>query len=360
MVLEHAIDSSDAILVNAKHPVAAYQLTKHEVGVGEGELARLRLVERTRHLGQRPQHQRVPSGEDLLVARRPDPRGARGVQRLANLHQLFVQRRDRNPFARRNDRRIGRNMQNVPTLEISGFGNAVVRNGPLRELGSQQLVQLIFRPDVETSFLPLTIGIERSKEPARRRRHLAADPCDSFVYHSPDFRATGCLTQMRPQSEQQCIVVEHLLEVGHQPLSIHGIPCEATAYLVVDAPARHCAERIGGDLKRPHVASAPPVAENKVQGHGLREFRRPFEATEAGVESLGNLAKRRLEQCGIQCSRCARRLLRHLVDPAELLRALLDVAAPVSIGIGDGVQHARKGGEAVPVLRRKVGSPIKR
>ena len=41
---------------------------------------------------------------------------------------------------------------------------------------------------------------------------------------------------------EQRVVVEHLLEVGHQPARVDGIAREAAADLVVDAAARHGVE----------------------------------------------------------------------------------------------------------------------
>ncbi len=47
------------------------------------------------------------------------------------------------------------------------------------------------------------------------------------------------------EPRQLCIVVEHLLEVGHEPVGIDAVAGEASSDLVVDAAGGHLLEGLG-------------------------------------------------------------------------------------------------------------------
>jgi hypothetical protein len=78
-------------------------------------------------------------------------------------------------------------------------------------------------------------------------------------------------------AREQRVVVEHLLEVGDEPLRVDGVTREAAADLVVDAAGCHRAQRPLGDLD----VAAP---EQELDRRRLRELRRMTEATVGGVE----------------------------------------------------------------------------
>src|SRR5206468_2280791 len=87
------------------------------------------------------------------------------------------------------------------------------------------------------------------------------------------------------------VVVEHLLEVRHEPVRVHGVAVEATADLVVDPAARHHRQRRVDHLAGPRVLRAPPEAQDELPDHRLGKLRRAPEPALPLVE----LGRERLE-----------------------------------------------------------------
>ena len=69
-----------------------------------------------------------------------------------------------------------------------------------------------------------------------------------------EYLAPLCLAEhdqcMQIDTAQQGLVVEHLLEVRHEPLAVDGVPGKAATDVVVHAAGGHCVERSTDDLFR--------------------------------------------------------------------------------------------------------------
>ena len=83
---------------------------------------------------------------------------------------------------------------------------------------------------------------------------------------------------MQIRGNEQRVVVEHLLEVRHEPLLVDRVAVEAAADEVVHAAARHPVER----ALEPR--SSAPRAEQELERRRGRELRRVAEAAPARVE----------------------------------------------------------------------------
>ena len=94
---------------------------------------------------------------------------------------------------------------------------------------------------------------------------------------------------MRAESREQRVVVEHLLEVRDEPCFVHCITSEAAAELVVDAAARHRAERLLRDRQGERRSRSSPVSEERVERHRLRKLWRTPKSTVAHVVVLRQL-----------------------------------------------------------------------
>ena len=56
------------------------------------------------------------------------------------------------------------------------------------------------------------------------------------------------LVKMQVKTREQGIVIEHLLEVWHQPVRIHRVTMETSAELVIDTSGGHLATRVFDNL----------------------------------------------------------------------------------------------------------------
>ena len=152
---------------------------------------------------------------------------------------------------------------------------------------------------------------------------------------------------MQVGRDEQRVVVEHLLEVRHEPALVHRVAVEAAADEVVHPAERHPVERLLGGV---HGAAAQEQLERR-RG---RELRRPPEAAPLRVEQLLEAAHRLEEQrLGQRLARrpCGGRLLQR-VD--EDLGAARHVLAPLAPELRDGDEHLLERRQPVARLGREV------
>src|SRR5262245_31930368 len=91
MVVEIRRESRAAVLVHREQTVLVPAVLLQEIRGALRRLGKLRARERACGCGESADRQTVPAREDLLVARRPDPRVAYGEQDRA---RTIEQRRD--------------------------------------------------------------------------------------------------------------------------------------------------------------------------------------------------------------------------------------------------------------------------
>ena len=84
---------------------------------------------------------------------------------------------------------------------------------------------------------------------------------------------------------EQRVVVQHLLEVRHQPVRVGAVAGEAAAELVVDAAIGHGVQRARHHRQDRRVAGSAPGSEQELEGHRRRELRRAAEPAVHGVEA---------------------------------------------------------------------------
>ncbi len=225
-----------------------------------------RLAEHDAGVDQRRDHQAVPVGQNLVVEAGPHAAGAG-----------FEQRRPQ----RRQPRLVGLAARHVlepveyrVTFEIAFIADIVVTGEELAVVGAEPVDNLALAPDVELAFLTLQVGIERCREGAFRRGHLARQPSHRLARARGEQRRAGTLESQRQQLEQLRIVVEHLLEVRHQPALVDRIAREAAAEMIVDAALAHALKRMLHRFEEPDVAAAHAGAPQHFQ-----------ESTAAGISA---------------------------------------------------------------------------
>ncbi len=111
---------------------------------------------------------------------------------------------------------------------------------------------LIVGPDVELALFAFGIGIERRRESPFRRGHFALEPGNRLLRALPVECFAAALMGGREQLEKLRVVVEHLLEMRHEPAFVDRIAREAAAEMIVDAALADMVERNldGGEIAR--------------------------------------------------------------------------------------------------------------
>ncbi len=177
--------------------------------------------------------------------------------------------------------------KDVLALEVAALGGAEPGDGLVRVV-PQDLPQLREAPHVEAPLHALRVRVERRVEATLRAAHLLEHPVERVLGHGPQQRVPADLPAVHVGPGQQGVVVEHLLEVGHEPAVVDRVAVEPAAHLIVDAAGRHGPQRVQG-----HVRLAAP--EQQLHGRGGRELRGAAEAAPHAVVALAQTLHGRIE-----------------------------------------------------------------
>ena len=246
------------------------------------------------------------------------------------------------------------------SLEVAFGGHVVMRSKIGRVvLAAEHGVNFGQRPDVEFALLALGIGVERCAEGALPGRHLARQPCDGLVCPGAKELVVRALVRDPQQLEQECVVVEHLLEMRDQPAVVDRIAREAAAEVIVDTALAHPGER---QLHRAVVAlvvHALAGAPKELEHHGLRKFGRAAHAAVDGVDHAGDLIGGAVEfRGGDDDAPCGPRAFRQAGH--ERAAVLLDALRFVTKDALDLAQEVDEGGFAVARGFGKIGAAPER
>lgn len=159
--------------------------------------------------------------------------------------------------------RRARQMQDVPPLEVARFGHRVEGDGKLGVFGRQHGPQLVRCPEEEPPFFALALGIGGGVEAARRGGQIAQHEVQRAPGHACQLRVAGQTPGGQIKVRKLRLVVEHLLEVGHQPVVVDRVAMEAAADLIVNAAARHALQREDGRRQRGLIVSAQRLVEQQ-------------------------------------------------------------------------------------------------
>ena len=261
VVLEHARLKRPSILPRAAQAAFAIaHAVKQQVGRACAQLRPARLAKGRGRVGERGDHQAVPAGQDLVVARRLRPALARLEQRPTSASQAVRVAAADGP---------GKDRVTLPVPVVSHAVNGI----ELGRVRAEHCVYLRLVPGVGRAFFPVRIRIEARGKAAVCGAQLARDELQGLLRHLAVARLTGQLPRMDVDARELRVVVEHLLEVRHEPDRVRGITCEATAQVVVDAARGHRIERPARHCQRPGITVLDVQAEQELDRHGLRELR---------------------------------------------------------------------------------------
>ncbi len=217
-------------------------------------------------------------------------------------------------------------------------------------------------PDEVAALLALGVGVLGAVEAAGLIEHLAGDVVEGLSRHAAVLARAGDLVGVQVDAGELGVVVEHLLEVRHEPALVGGVAVEPAAQLVVHPPAQHGVERHRRHLEQVRLAGGEVAAQHEVDDRGLRELGRPAPAAVSGVEVAGERGLRRGERRGLQRAGCRAGAGRRLrLERGPQLSAGFDEF--VSAGgpqRGDLVQDVGERRHAVAARGREVGAAVER
>ena len=256
-----------------KPTVAAPELAHDKIERGARGCNPGRLAEHGAGADERRDGQAVPVGQHLVVAAGLGARLAHGEQFCPRGGELglLVGRTTRTDAA-----------QHRPAFPVSPARDVI---GGL-EAGrgvAERGVDLVLPPDIEEAFLAVLIGVEGSGEGVADA-HLAHQPADRLTGASGECRIGPQRVDQRQQFKDLRVVVEHLLEVRHEPFGVGRVARIAAGEMIVDAAGVHRLEHGAQSFAEGRVAAAKHLVPEKAEDRRIGEFRRSREAAMNGID----------------------------------------------------------------------------
>ncbi len=236
--------------------------------------------------------ERGPVGQQLVVGPGRDAFGPRGVETGAALPEdaLDVLLGPAELLRELGDGADDGEHGLAARLEVPGLRHPEARGqnrsiplGVAEGLGERSRI-----PDVEGAFLAAGVGVLRGEESSARRSHLGEQIVERLAGHAGVVGPLERAIRQGVNPREHGVVVEHLLEVRHEPAGVDGVAVKAAADLVVHSPRRHPVERRLDHPARLRVAGAQPAAEEQLEAHRGGKFRRAAEAALDRVELAGD------------------------------------------------------------------------
>src|SRR5438105_1504168 len=226
----------------------ATSLDSCEEMVGAAAYRLLISPERQLSVGERGEHPAIPTGENLLVAGRPDSLRTDSVKLAFPARRDVGQLLERDAEVRGDTFRITRHIEDVVSFPVAPITEVVQRAENATFFFAENLHHLDTSPDVELPFFPLAIRVERGVETAFRRCHFPLDKSEDLVGDAGEKRILVPLPGSRVQACEQSVVVQHLFEMWNEPARIDGVTMKTAADLIVHPAVSHFCERVGDDL----------------------------------------------------------------------------------------------------------------
>ncbi len=204
------------------------------------------------------------------------------------------------------ERRAGRPAQDRAALPVAAlphaeeFGHGVDHGRVAGTALGDRPGHLVRGPHVEAALVAVGVGVLGRVHPPLGGRQVAVDVPDDLVHDHQVVLPLRDLPGVEVGAQQGGLVVEHLLEVGDQPLVVGRVAGEPAPEVVVDPAGGHGVQR-GQSHPLGTVPVGPtPVAqgvmERQVHQHGLGELGRSTEPAPLGVEACRQVFGRHVQE----------------------------------------------------------------
>ena len=127
----------------------------------------------------------------------------------------------------------------VLSFEISSPGYVIVEHKELSIFGEQRSFNLLRCPGKKFTFFSLAVCILGGIKATFRRDHFTNNIIKRFLDNTFIKRIASDEIGMQIEATEQSVVVEHFLEVWHEPLSIYRVAMKTSTQLVVDTAIGH-------------------------------------------------------------------------------------------------------------------------
>ena len=219
------------------------------------------------------------------------PPRPRSVEELVRLPDDGGQPFRRNLEQPRGVLQRARGVENAPALEIAARRDPVVGSEDPGPILSQSRFQLGWSPGEEQALFSVAcrrgaVGIGRGVKAALGCAHVAVRVSQNLP-RDPGVILRPCdLITLQVGQREQCVVVEHLLEVGNEPAVIRRVPVEASAYLVVHPSRRHLVQGQSRHAQESFIPRPAVVPQQEPNREVAWKLGAPCEAAVRGVESF--------------------------------------------------------------------------
>ena len=176
--------------------------------------------------------------------------------------------------------------------EISLRADVVVRVEQGGGVFSENAGDLAVAPQIEPAFLPVTVRIFGRIESAFGAGHIAQNVGKRFFGDAAEERVARDLVSAEIQGRKLGVVVEHLLEMRHQPGFIDRVPVKSSAHMVIDSAVCHFPKRQEGRVANGYITGRAVTPEEEFNRRVGRKLGRVAESAIMGIEGFEEFTRR--------------------------------------------------------------------
>ncbi len=346
----------------AQQPAVPIQFAQQEAGVVPGDLQVVRAAQVHCGFGEGAQGKRIPADQHFVVS--SGLGAAAAVIQQSGLDLQYAPAE----FIHHHFQLFHFGfpglvpLQDVPALKIAGRGKRVDACEELEIfLAADGFTQLRRGPEIGQALLAVDIRVQAGDKPAAGEPHLTDEEVQRLRTHDALVFAAGQQAGVQVGQGKLGVVIQHFLEMGHQPFAVGGVAVETAPDHIIHAAAGHGFQRMRGGGERifesPHA-----LRQQELDGHRLGEFGRLAPAAVLHVV-------RSQDRRGCPVQHGAVDLFRGLqADPLDAVAKMLgqagrdgvDFTAITAPDGDDAVQNIYEGGHPLAAARGEVGAAVER